>query len=115
MNLEYEQMEDIIALKDSSAYKNVTDLIKAEIDFTAQDMQTLDSNLDVKLLPYWKALNKVYFLLSTAPESIREELENYRKNIIGVNAMDSFMHKPTPELLTALKKHYETLKKQEKE
>ncbi len=115
MNLTIDQLEDIAYLKEEKAFKIVLKALEEEIEYTSEIMTSFDDNIDVKILPYWKALKKILFILTTYPETVAQELENYRKDLLEKGMEDILLRKPSAALLSALKKEYELKKKQMEE
>ena len=116
MNLSLDQMEDISYLRDQEAFKNILKSIEMEIAYTLDCMDAFDDNIDVKLLPYLKALRKILFLLKIYPDTIAEELKKYRESILQDGIDDILMRKPSNLQLKALESYYkERFKEQKKE
>lgn len=110
--LTMDQMEDISYLRNESSYKEILKVLDTEVDYVASCMETFDNNLDVKLLPYWKALRKISFLLKMYPETIAEELRKYRQALIDSQTEDILLRRPTKDQLDYLRHFYEQKLKQ---
>lgn len=115
MDYTLEQLEDIAILKESFAYKEILKQLKEEIEYTSVCMEQFEHNIDIKLLPYWKSLKKIVFLLETYPETVAHELQEYRNNLLKDGMEDILMRKPSPQQLRALKALYEKKKENLKE
>lgn len=112
MNLTIDEMEDISYLRDQTAYTNILKSIESEITYTLDCIDSFDDNIDVKLLPYLKALRKILFLLKMYPDTIAEELKKYRESILQDGIDDILMRKPSNLQLKALEAYYKERKKE---
>lgn len=75
MNLENQEYEVIAALKDNFGYKLVLDRIKAEVDNTQGELLKIGDPINKELICYWRALHKIYEILSFLPEEMEKELK----------------------------------------
>lgn len=111
--LTQEQMEDVAELTVYPGFKLLLEAVQSEIDATAQDMMEDTHGADVKLLPYWKALNRIFFILKINPEKIKEELESYRRVVLDETMQDFISKMPSYQMLGQMKKYIQEQNKRE--